>query len=45
MTFIKYGFAERVSKDHELRKIDSVISISENLNEFEIFTKKVGLDG
>lgn len=45
MTFIKYDLNELVSKDHELRKIDSLIPFSEIVNEFKTFTKKVGRDG
>jgi transposase, IS5 family len=45
MTFIKYDLNELVSKDHDLRKIDSLIPFGEIMNEFEMFTKTVGRDG
>jgi len=45
MTFIQYDLNAIVSKDHDLRKVDSMIPFSEIVKDFEGITSDVGRDG
>ncbi len=45
MTFIQYDLNEIVGKDHELRKVESMIPFTEIVRSFKFSTSEVGRDG